>query len=116
MGIELSVDNDLKHRAKIFAIEVIRFVRTLPVGKDYDIIGRQLIRSATSVGSNCRAAFRGRSKKEFIAKLGIVVEEANECSFWLEIIDELNQTEKSTKLLKESNELTAIFNSIKSKQ
>ncbi|MBI4653350.1 four helix bundle protein [Candidatus Kuenenbacteria bacterium] len=74
-------------------------------------IGNQLIRSGTSIGANYRAALRARSKIEFIAKLGIVIEEADESEFWLEIIIESNLLKKELvdPLLKETNELIAIF-------
>jgi len=72
----------------------------------------------TSVGANTRSAFRGRGTKEFTAKLGIVVEEADESCFWLEVVEELALVKDNNKvkdLLKEAEELTAIFNSIKYK-
>jgi len=109
---------DLKERAKRFSISVVRLYVSLPVTAESQVIGKQLLRSATSVGANTRAAFRGRSNKEFIAKLGIVIEEADESQFWLELIDDLELSKDKAKvesLTKEANELTAIFNSIKSK-
>ena len=111
-------NNDLKSRAKKFSIEVFKFYDLLPKTPQAQVIGKQLIRSASSVGANTRAAFRGRSKKEFVAKLGIVIEEADESCFWLETINELGFISKSgvvLSLLKEAEELTAIFNSIKHK-
>jgi len=68
----------LRQRVKHFAVRVVRFVRTLPCEPAGDAIGRQLVRSGTGVSSNYRAACRARSRAEFIAKLGIVVEEADE--------------------------------------
>lgn len=109
---------DLKERAKRFSISIVRLYVSLPVTAESQVIGKQLLRSATSVGANTRAAFRGRSNKEFIAKLGIVIEEADESQFWLELIDELELSKDKDKvesLIKEANELTAIFNSIKNK-
>jgi four helix bundle protein len=75
-------------------------------------MGRQLLRSGTSVGANCRAACRSRSKAEFIAKLGVVVEEADESAFWLELLIETEtfKKEKLQGLLSEACELTALFN------
>lgn len=74
-------------------------------------VASQIVRSATSVGANYRAACRGRSKAEFIAKLGIVIEEADECCYWLEIIIESGMIKEKlvSELHKEANELTAIF-------
>lgn len=75
------------------------------------LIRRQLFRSGTSVGANYRAACRGRSKADFIAKLGVVLEEADESLFWLEILTEAGIVKRETAapLLKEANELVAIF-------
>lgn len=109
---------DLKARTKRFSIDIIKLYSSLPVTAESQVIGKQLLRSATSVGANTRSAFRGRSTKEFVAKLGIVIEEADESQFWLELIDELNLSKERIivkTLMKEANELTAIFNSIKNK-
>ncbi|MEO6695831.1 MAG: four helix bundle protein [Ignavibacteria bacterium] len=78
------------------------------------MLGNQLLRCATSIGANYRAACRSRSKIEFISKIRIVEEEADESIYWLELIKEskLMSEEKISLLLKESNELTAIFTSI----
>lgn len=101
----------LRDRTKQFAIEIVKLVRIFPRNEENKIIGRQLMRSATSVAANYRAVCRARSKAEFIAKIGIVVEEADETVFWLEMIAELNilSPEKMGELLKEANELLAIF-------
>ncbi len=101
----------LKGRTKQFALRIMRLVDALPSSAAGRAIGNQIIRSGTSVGANYRAACRGRSKAEFIAKLGIVVEEADECCFWLELImdGKLLPKEKIEPLLVEANELTAIF-------
>ncbi len=105
---------DLKIRSKNFALASIRFYRTLPKTEDARVLGRQLLRSATSVGANTRAAFRGRSKKEFYAKLGTVIEEADECVYWLELIieSEINNGEVAKSLHQEAKELLMIFHSI----
>ena len=102
---------NLKERTKQFALRIMRLVDALPSSAAGRAIGNQIIRSGTSVGANYRAACRGRSKAEFIAKLGVVVEEADECCFWLELIidGELLAKEKVETLLVEANELTAIF-------
>lgn len=101
----------LKRRTKQFALRIMRLVDALPNTMAGRAIGNQIIRSGTSVGANYRAACRGRSKAEFIAKLGVVVEEADECCFWLELIvdGELLPKDKVDPLLLEANELTAIF-------
>jgi four helix bundle protein len=103
--------DDLKNRTKQFALSVIRFVDSLPSNRTTEILGRQLLRSATSVGANYRSACRARSKADFISKITVVEEEADECQYWLELFVESG---KSTPinlepLLKEAGELTAIF-------
>jgi four helix bundle protein len=107
------VDNnqDLKARTKQFALRILRLYRSLPAKEEARILGRQLLRSGTSVGANYRAACRARSRAEFIAKLGIVLEEADETIFWLELLLEggIIKHEKLDALLKEADELTAIF-------
>ena len=80
------VPPDLKQRTKQFAVDVVRFVQKLPRQQPIDVLGRQLLRSGTSVAANYRAARRARSRKEFLAKMGIVEEEADESSFWLELL------------------------------
>ena len=75
---------ELKQRTKKFAIRIVRLVQSLPKTNIANVIGNQLLRAGTAVGANYRAACRARSKIEFIAKLGIVVEEADESCFWLE--------------------------------
>ena len=77
---------EFKGRTKAFAIRVIQLTEMLPNGKVFDIIGKQLIRSGTSVGANYRAACRARSRAEFVAKIGIVEEEADETIYWLELL------------------------------
>lgn len=78
----------LKDRIRAFAIAVIKFAGALPRNRTADIIARQIIRSGASVGANYRAACRARSRAEFIAKMGIVEEEADETAYWLEILAE----------------------------
>lgn len=105
------MERELKDRTKQFALRVMKLVDALPKTTSAITIGRQMVRSGTSVGANYRAACRGRSKAEFISKLGIVVEEADESCFWLELIieGELLPEAKVQPLLKEADELTAIF-------
>ena len=104
-------EQELKSRTKKFGLRVMKLVGALPENSVARAIGAQLIRSGTSVGANYRAACRGRSKAEFIAKLGIVVEEADESAYWLELIieGELLATNLVEPLLQEANELTAIM-------
>jgi|SRR4051794_18027582 four helix bundle protein len=104
-------EKELLDRTKTFALRVIKLVAALPTNTAGRTIGGQLLRSGTSVAANYRAACRGRSKPEFIAKLGIVEEEADESCLWLELIIESNLMEKKlvSPLLKESCELTAIM-------
>ena len=100
----------LKARTKVFALRILRLHRSLPT-EEARILGRQLLRSSTSIGANYRAACRGRSRAEFAAKLGIVLEEADETVFWLELIQEGNifPAEKLRELVREANELVSIF-------
>lgn len=103
---------DLKDRTKRFAVDTIRFVSSLPKSKANDVISYQILKSATSVAANYRASLRGRSTAEFISKLNIVLEEADESMFWFEIIQETNEKLDLSRLKllhKESDELTAIF-------
>ncbi|MFW6054691.1 MAG: four helix bundle protein [Thermodesulfobacteriota bacterium] len=103
--------DQLKQRTKQFALRVVKLVEALPNSVAGRAIGHQLIRSGTSVGANYRAACRGRSKAEFLAKLGTVEEEADESAFWLEIIMEngLLNKELVASLHQEAEELTAIM-------
>ncbi len=103
--------NTLQKRTKEFSLRIINLVNNLPdniVGRN---IANQLVRSGMSVGANYRASCRGRSKAEFIAKLGIVLEEVDECKYWLEIIEELKLITKNriTAFYKEADELSAVF-------
>jgi four helix bundle protein len=100
--------NDLKDRTKRFSLSIIDLVETMDYSVSKKVVMNQLVRSATSVGANYRAACRARSDKEFISKLNIVLEEVDECCFWLEIIQAKNW-QNIEKFLNEANELTAIF-------
>jgi four helix bundle protein len=104
-------EGELKQRTKLFALRVMKLVGALPQSTVGRVIGSQLMRSGSSVGVNYRAACRGRSKAEFIAKLGIVQEEADESAFWMELIieGELMERRLVVPLLQEANELTAIM-------
>jgi four helix bundle protein len=101
----------MKRRAKDFAKQIIAFCRQIPRAEEGMLIHKQLFRSGTSVGANYRAACRGRSKADFIAKLGIALEEADESLYWLEILAETQivKPELVAPLQKEANELVAIL-------
>ncbi len=102
---------ELKSRTKKFALRIIRMVRSLPKSREADVIGKQLLRCGTSVAANYRAACRARSQADFISKVTIVEEECDESAFWMELIIDAEILKKSLveDLLKEANELTAIF-------
>lgn len=102
---------DLAQRAKVFALGIIRRAAQLPKTPESCVIAQQIVRSGTSVGANYRAVSRARSRAEFVAKLGTVVEEADETVFWLEILIEsgISQENRTMVLLGEAKELLAIF-------
>src|ERR1700744_4237459 len=99
-----------KKRTKKFVVDNIKLFRTLPKTEEAKIIGRQLLRSSSSVGANYRAACRARSKAEFHSKLSIVVEEADESIFWMEILIEADIVTQQALayLLKEGNEILKV--------
>jgi four helix bundle protein len=106
------LDKDsLKRRTKEFAKGVIEFCRKLPNNREGRLIGDQIFRSGTSVAANYRSACRSRSKAEFISRLSVVEEEADETLFWLEIIKEMNISKDALLdyLMEENDELVAIF-------
>ena len=102
---------DLKRRTKQYAIRIVKLVEALPRTTTGRTIGNQLIRSGTSVAANYRAVCRARSRAEFIAKIGVVIEEADESAFWLELVIEVNLIRKDlvVSLLQETNEIVAIM-------
>ena len=102
---------ELKRRTKAFAVRVVKMTEALPKGRAANIIGRQVLRSATSVGANYRAACRARSHREFTARMGVVEEEADESLYWLELLVEtgLMDASRLSALIQEADELTAIF-------
>jgi four helix bundle protein len=104
-------ENELKQRTKRFALRVMKLVDVLPKNTVGRAIGGQLMRSGTSVGANYRAVCRARSKAEFVAKVGVVEEEADESAFWMELIIEggLMKPSLVNALLQEANELVAIM-------
>jgi four helix bundle protein len=101
---------DLKRRTKQFALRVIRLVEALPRGRTPDVLGRQLLRSGTSVGANYRSACRARSNADFISKMGIVEEETDESLYWMELLIEAEIVEaaKLESLMKEADEILAM--------
>ena len=106
--------NDLRERTKTFALRVVRMYSALPKTVEAQILGKQVLRSGTSVGANYREAFRARSKPEFISKCGDCLKEVEETAYWLELLVEGNLVvaEKLTSLRQDCDELTAIFVSI----
>ncbi|BBD57167.1 hypothetical protein PCC7805_04360 (plasmid) [Planktothrix agardhii] len=105
-----------KERTKSLAVRVIRLVTALPSNTTGQVLGKQLLRSATSVGANYRAACRAKSTADFINKLKIVEEEADETLYWLELLIEANliPEDKLKSLISETNEILAmIVSSIK---
>jgi four helix bundle protein len=103
--------DDLKKRTKQFGLRCIKVVEALPNTRTGDVLGRQLLRSGTSVGANYRAACRARSQADFISKLGIAIEEADESLYWLELVVEASilSESKLKPLMKEADELIAIL-------
>ena len=104
-------EEELKRRTKQFGLRVIKLVESLSNTSTARTIGNQLLRSGMSVGANYRAACRGRSKTDFISKTGISLEEADECLYWMELLQEAGivPSEKLSDLAKEADELVAIF-------
>ena len=102
---------ELKQRTKKFGLDIIKLVESLPSSQAGRVIGNQLLRSALSVGANYRAACRGRSKADFISKIGITIEEVDESQHWLEMLAEAGivTPDKLKPLIQESNELIAIL-------
>jgi four helix bundle protein len=109
----MSVDKhqELRNRTKAFALRVIHMSEALPQKRAANVIDNEILRSATSMAANYRAAGRSRSKAEFVAKLGVVIEEADETVFWLELLSDsgLIKPSKLESMLDETNQLLAIF-------
>jgi four helix bundle protein len=106
-------EDDLKKRTKLFALRILKLVAVLPKTLAGRTIGGQLVRSGTSVAANYRAACRARSKAEFISRLGVVEEEADESALWLELIMESQLMKKALvePLWIEADEIVAIMTS-----
>ena len=115
-NVELKMQNkkDLKYRTKKFALRIIRMYSSLPKSTEAKVLGTQVLRSGTSVGANYREASQGRSRAEFIAKMGDCLKELEETTYWFELLVEggILSKKKLSDLLQESKELTAIFISI----
>lgn len=107
---ELRMSNDLKARTKRFAVDILRFAAQLPNRRNLWRIADQLVRAGCSVGANYRSACRARSRSDFLAKLSIVEEEADEAMYWLELLEEFNQGHNGelARLKDEASQLTAI--------
>lgn len=101
---------EMKSRTKEFAKKIIELCRALPNNREGRLIGNQVFKSGTSVAANYRAACRGRSKAEFVSKLGIVLEEGDETLFWLELINEMEICDENLvpSLMQECDEIVAI--------
>jgi len=110
-GDKLDRSEQLKRRTKQFALRVIHLFKAIPRREEARIIGKQVLRSGTSIGANYRAACRARTTKEFVSKIRIVVEEADETVYWLELLVEAAIVAKRRleNLYGEANELLAIF-------
>jgi four helix bundle protein len=112
-----SANDDLIERTKQFALRVIRLFVSLPKTGEAQVLGKQLLRSGTSVGANYREAHRARSRAEFAAKCGDSLREIEESAYWLELLEEsgIVPATKLKDLRTEANELTAIFVTIVTK-
>ncbi len=101
---------DFARRTMLFGLRVIRLVESLPKSQTAYVIGNQLLRAGTSVGANYRSALRGKSRADFIAKLGIVEEECDEALYWMQMLIEAGiiKTSRLTQLMNEANEIIAI--------
>src|SRR2546430_15717881 len=110
---EVVLQVDLKDRTRELALAVVQLVEDMPHGCTADVIARQLLRAGTSVGANYRAACRARSRREFVAKLGIVEEETDEAQFWLDIAAQrrLADPDRISEMTDEARQLVAIAGS-----
>ena len=102
---------ELRNRTKAFAVRIVRLYKSLPYRSDAQVLGKQLLRCGTSAAANYRAACRARSRAEWISKIGLVLEEADESVFWLEMLGdcEILPESKLADLLKEARELSMLF-------
>jgi four helix bundle protein len=102
---------ELKERTRSFALRVVKLATALPRNRASDVFARQMIRSASSVGANYRAACRSRSRAEFVAKIGLVEEEADETAFWIGMArdSDLVKAERVSDLLTKAEEIVSII-------
>jgi four helix bundle protein len=102
---------ELRERTKRFAVRIVRLYKSLSFSADAQVLGKQLLRCGTSVAANYRAACRGRSRAEWIAKIGLVVEEADESCFWLEMLSDCGivPISRLKDLQQEAQELSKLF-------
>ena len=107
----MTPQKDLRERTKSFALRTIRMFVTLPKTTEARVLGKQVLRSGTSIGANYREAYRGRSKAEFISKCGDCLREIEETAYWLELLVDggIVAASKLAPLRQEIDELTAIF-------
>jgi four helix bundle protein len=107
-------EKDLKLRTKSFALRIVRMYAALPKSPEAQVMGKQVLRSGTSIGANYREAYRSRSDAEFISKIGDCLKELDETQYWLELLTESNivSEEKLISLLDEANQLLAIFTTV----
>ena len=107
-------EKNLKARTKAYALRIVRMFTQLPKTAEAQVMGRQVLRSGTSVGANYREAFRSRTDAEFVAKIGECLKELDETEYWLELLVESDivPAAKMTELLDETNQLLAIFTTI----
>jgi four helix bundle protein len=111
MEQNLGKQEELRNRTKRFALRIIRLFQHLPRSTEAQVLGKQLLCCGTAIAANYRAVGRARSKAEFVSKMGIVVEEADETVFWIECLieSEIVKPDVLADLLVEANELLAIF-------
>ena len=111
IGSVVSRPEELRQRTKEFALRVIKLFRALPRTEEARVLGKQILRSGTAVAANYRSACRARSRADFVSKVGITVEEADETAFWLELLVDANIVKKDRmeNLLVEADELVRIF-------
>ena len=107
----MSTPEEIRERTKKFAIRIVRLFRALPWSVEAQVMGKQLLRCGTSVAANYRAVCRARSKAEFIARIGVVAEEADESVLWLELLEETKtlSSKRLQNIMGEARELAAIF-------
>jgi len=105
---------DLRERTRAFALRVVKMYSALPKITEAQVLGKQVLRSGTSVGANYREAYRSRSTQEFIAKIGICLQELEESSYWMELLvdAEIVPAPRLAALQDECNQLLAIFTTI----